>query len=1100
MKIKTKLSFGFLSLIIILCAVASLGIFMLSITFDRMNDVVNDEYKKIGLVSDIRYEFNNKAKGSSFLLLAESESERERIIDEIRSAGERGTLAIEKLRSIVDSEVGQDLLSEITLRQKDFSSMIEEEISLVQSGRIQQAENLARTEGIEIQDAFFNSIFNLVDFYEMEMNTVIADTQSENERTTLALIILSLLGILLGVGIAIQITRGIVNGLNQVSDVMADFSTGKSTMSTRIEEVRHDEIGSVAISFNNMAEALENQVERELQISKKNEEQAWMTTNLADLTTFLQSFKDLESFSHNFIQKITPIVGGKHGVFYLNENNDSEPVFNFAASYAFKKQSGTPVRFKNGEGIIGQSALVKKEILMTEVPDEYVRITSGTGDAAPKHIFVVPIVFEDCVRAVFEIASFEPFSSIEQELVLKLADYSGIIIDNISGRLKMMDLLQESQTMTEELQTQSEELTSQHEELKRFNDELEQQTKALMFSEMTLQRQQEELEQSNVELEEKAILLEDHNQKFEIKNREVEQAKVQLEEKARQLELTSKYKSEFLANMSHELRTPLNSLLILSRLLADNKTSNLSDKQVEFAKTINSAGCDLLELINDILDLSKVESGKMDLVLRDVEIQGIINFVERNFNPIAHDKGLKLQVIVEEVVEPIIRTDEKILQQVLKNLLANAFKFTNEGNVSMRISQISSQTLGMNVSDKVQGYIAFSVTDTGIGIPKNKQSIIFEAFQQADGTTSRKYGGTGLGLSISREHASLLNGEILVDSEEGVGSTFTLLIPMDAKDEMHLSYREVAATQEDALQHINGIEPNISNGQQNHMIESINDSHEHANRILILEDNRVQRESMMELITSNHPDVSIKGVSSGAEALEVLQKESFDCMIVDLGLGDMSGLQFLSEVKENKTAATLPTFIYTGKELTEREEMELKRFTDTIIVKGIKSHERLLEEISLFMRQMSDGETTTGNNSAFTKLSEETKEQFFIDKKILIVDDDVRNVFALSSILEGYDMDVKYAENGREAIDVLISNPEIDLVLMDIMMPEMDGYEAITRIRGMEKFIHLPIIALTAKAMKEDREKCIAVGASDYISKPVINEQLLSLMRVWLYK
>ena len=1094
MKIKTKLSLGFFSLIILICAIAGIGIMMLSETFGRMSEMVNEEYKKIGLVSDIRYEFNNKAKGSSYLILAESKSEQNKEIENIRAAGERGNLAIEQLKRLIETDEGQSLLSEITLRQKEFSSLIEEEISLIQAGRKQEAETLARSEGKDIQEDFFTAVFDLVNFYEMDMKEIIVDTQSENERTSLVLTFLSILGILIGLGIAIRITKDIVTGLNKVSNVMEDFSTGKSSLTTRIEEIKGDEIGLVATSFNNMAEALENQVQRELQISKKNEDQAWMTRNLADLTTFLQSFKDLESFSHNFIQKITPLVGGKHGVFYLNENEDSEPLFHLMATYAYKNESGMSRILKLGEGMIGQSALEKQPIMMTDVPDNYVRISSGTGDAAPRNIFVVPIVFEGQVRAVFEIASFEPFTSIEQELIVKLADYSGIITDNITGRIKMMELLLESQTMTEELQTQSEELSTQHEELKRFNDELEQQTKALIQSELMLQRQQEELEQSNVELEEKAVLLEEHNQKFEVKNKEVEQAKLELEEKATQLELTSKYKSEFLANMSHELRTPLNSLLILSKLLADNQTRNLSDKQVEFSKTIHSAGCDLLDLINDILDLSKVESGKMNVELKDVKVQGIIDFVQRNFKHIALDRGLEMQVILEGNVQEIVRTDEQILQQILKNLLANAFKFTKNGSVRLKISQVMAES----IIDESTTYLTFEVTDTGIGIPKNKQSIIFEAFQQADGTTSRKYGGTGLGLSISREHASVLNGKIEVISEEGRGSTFTLYIP--AKDERILEsyHQEVAATEHYVEK---DRQPEVFNSNDDQLVSwESNERESQSNRILIIEDNLVQRESMMELIQSHHSRVQIIAVSSGTEALQALQTEQFDCMIVDLGLEDMTGTYLLSKVKEMKKGIYLPIFIYTGKELTEREEMELKHFTETIIVKGTRSHERLLEEISLFINQVSEGRPTLENDHSQNPISIDTKEQFFKGKKILIVDDDVRNVFALSSILEGYDMDVLFAENGREAIDVIKKNSTIDLVLMDIMMPEMDGYEAITRIREMEQYKHLPIIALTAKAMKEDREKCIAVGASDYISKPIINHQLLSLMRVWLYK
>ena len=1086
MKIKTKLTLGFLTLIVVICAVAGLGILVLSDTFGKMNGVVNNEYKKIGLISDIRYEFNNKAKGLSYLILAESDNEKDKEIADIRAAGDRGVHSIEELESIVDSEQGRVLLADISRNQKEFSSFIEEEILLIEAGRNEEAADLNRIEGKAIQEQFFASIFSLVEYYELDMDAVIADTKLQYKRTSLALILLSIAGIILGILTSILITRGIVSGINQVSSVMGDFSSGKSKMSTRIKVEKDDEIGSLSTSFNNMAEALESQVERELEISKKNEEQAWMTKNLADLTAYLQSSSDLESFAHHFIQKTTPLVDGKHGVFYIQEEKDGQPIFNMAGAYAYKQQSGIPTSFRLGEGLVGQSALSKKVLIMTDIPDDYIRISSGTGEAKPKQIIVVPIIFEDQVRAVYEIASFEPISSIEQELLVKLADYSGIIIDNISGRIKIMEMLEESQTMTEELQTQSEELSTQHEELKRFNDELEKQTKALLESEINLQQQQEELEQSNAELEEKAVLLEEHNQKFEVKNREVEQAKLELEEKATQLELTSKYKSEFLANMSHELRTPLNSLLILSKLLADNKLSNLSEKQVEYAKTINSAGCDLLDLINDILDLSKIESGKTDIHVSEVEIKEVTDYVEKNFNPIAYDKGLIFDVRLEVEEVTTIQTDEKILQQILKNLIANAIKFTERGKIQLIISKVTNPVGVIDIFGKnndMEEYLAFNIVDTGIGIPKNKQSIIFEAFQQADGTTSRKYGGTGLGLSISREQASLLNGSIVVESEEGQGSKFTLYLPIIEEAQQQLAEKEVAITSEEIK-----------------LLPMTIDTKEHGMRILIVEDNYVQRKSMMELIQANYPSVNMVAASTGKEALDKLKVEPFNCMIVDLGLEDIAGIELLKKVKNMSNYTNFPILIYTGKELTIREEMELKHFTETIIVKGTQSHERLLDEISLFIRQLEEKPSEELTLTPSAPVFKDLKEKFFEDKKILIVDDDVRNVFALSSILEEYEMDVLFAENGKEALDVLKEHENIDLVLMDIMMPVMDGFEAIIRIRAMEQYANLPIIALTAKAMKEDREKCLEVGASDYISKPIINHQLLSLMRVWLYR
>jgi len=1078
MNIKKKLTLGFLALIIILSLVAGIGIGTLMETFNKMNEVVNDEYKKIGLISDIRYEFNNKAKGISYLVLTESESEMEDEIENIRSAGDRGSIAIEELESLINTDEGAELLLEIKQKRLNFSDLVEREITLVQDGKKQEASELVRTEGKAIQEEFFDSLFKFVNYYETDMDAALVEADSDYQKTSIVLTILALSGIVLGIIISIVITRSIVKGINHVSNVMSDFSSGQSNLSSRIENITKDELGQLSISFNTMAETLENQVKKELEISTKNEEQAWMMKNLADLTTYLQSSKDLISFSRNFIQKVTPMVGGKYGVFYLREEKDEEPVFKLTGAYAYKQHDDTNSTISLGEGLIGQCALSKKTISLVDIPKNYINISSGVGKAIPKQILIIPIVFEDKVRAIYEIASFQQFSSIEQKLLEELADYSGIIIDNIAGRYKMMELLQESQTMTEELQTQSEELSSQHEELKRFNEELETQTTALIQSELTLQQQATELEQSNSELEEKALLLEEHNQKYEIKNKEVEKAKTELEEKATQLELTSKYKSEFLANMSHELRTPLNSLLILSKLLADNNSHNLSAKQVEYAHTINSAGCDLLDLINDILDLSKIESGKIDIQVKEVKIQDITDLVERNFNAIAYDKGLEFHVVKDVQAEEILHTDEKILQQILKNLIANAIKFTGSGSVTLHISHVSRDNLDINVEEE-NNYISFSVIDTGIGIPQNKKAIIFEAFQQADGTTSRKYGGTGLGLSISREHASLLNGEIVVDSEEGKGSTFKLFIPTNLNHRVPSVEREVASSLEEIVVY-----------EERELTDV-------GSRILIVEDSNIQRDSIKDLVSSNYSNITLTVVTSGKEALSALQVKHYDCIILDLGFEDMTGIELLKKLKEQNLWMNTPIIIYTGKELTVREEMELKHFTEIIIVKGINSSERLLNEISLFISQEYKNDKEEFLFSPITPVN--TNDVFFRGKKILIVDDDVRNVFALSSILEEYDMNVLFAENGIEALSALSMNTDIDLVLMDIMMPEMDGFEAISKIREMEQFKDLPIIALTAKAMQEDREKCISVGASDYISKPIINDQLLSLMRVWLY-
>jgi CheY-like chemotaxis protein len=781
--------------------------------------------------------------------------------------------------------------------------------------------------------------------------------------------------------------------------------------------------------------------------------------------------------------------------------------------------------------------------------------------------------------------------------------------------MRTEELLVQSQSLAEELQTQQEELTE-------TNKRLESQAKSLQASEELLKQQQEELQQTNEELEEKARLLTAQNEEVEQKNREVEQAKRQLEDKARQLALTSKYKSEFLANMSHELRTPLNSLLILAKLLSDNPESNLNDKQVEFAKTIHSSGQDLLTLINDILDLSKIESGMMSVALSDVPFRDVADTAERMFRQMANDKGLEFKIDLAPNLPSSIHTDPTRLQQVLKNLLGNAFKFTERGSVTLKAeTAISGWSRDHDVLDRAPSVIAFSVTDTGIGIPDDKQRIIFEAFQQADASTTRRFGGTGLGLSISREIARLLGGEIRVESEPGQGSTFTLYIPQtyvasiasrertveaalppaaeearvsdmprheepivivdeavpDDRDSIQTGDRTVLIVEDDvtfarilldmardkgfkglvatrgesALNlaaryrpdaitldielpdmegwtvldrlkhdrvtrhipvHIISADEEISRGlrlgafaqmQKPVTKEALDDAFsriqgflERPNRsLLVVEDNEQQRNAIVELVGDG--DVEITGVGTGEEALEVLRQRRFDCMVLDLGLPDMSGFEFINRMKNELQIHDLPIVVYTGRELSRKEENELKRMTDAIIVKDVRSPDRLLDETALFLHRVEEN-LPEQKRRMLEQLHE--SDPVLVGKKALIVDDDMRNIYALTSLLERHKMNVIYAESGAEGIDLLRNTPDVDVVLMDVMMPEMDGYEAMRRIRAIDDYKNLPMIALTAKAMKGDREKCMEAGASDYITKPIDAQQLVSLLRVWLYR
>jgi CheY-like chemotaxis protein/signal transduction histidine kinase/HAMP domain-containing protein len=1102
--------------------------------------------------------------------------------------------------------------------------------------------------------------------------------------------------------------------VRNIADVATAVTKGDLTRQITVEA--QGELDELKQNINQMIGNLRETTER-------NQEQDWLKTNLAKFSRMMQGQKDLESVSRLIMSELTPLVSAHHGAFFIQEGDASAPMLKLIASYAYRARKNVSNRFGVGEGLVGQAALEKQPILLTNVPDDYIQITSGLGEAPPRNIIVLPILFEGEVKAVIELASFLPFSAIHQTFLDQLAESIGVVLNMIQANMRTEELLEQSQKLTQELQSQSKELQQQQEELKRSNTELEAQARTLRQSEELLKEQQEELQQVNEELEEKASLLAEQNAKVEQKNREVESARQALEEKAQQLALSSKYKSEFLANMSHELRTPLNSLLILAKLLTENKDKNLTGKQVEFAQTIYSSGTDLLNLINDILDLSKVEAGKMEVNVTDVTVRDVTDFVERTFRPVAEQKGLSFTVDAAPDSPSPIFTDGQRLQQVLKNLLSNAFKFTERGNVTLSIRRADKgRRFAARTLDKADDVIAFGVKDTGIGIAREKQQLIFEAFQQADGTTSRKYGGTGLGLSISREIARLLGGEIHVESTPAQGSTFTLFLPVkyheqdrkrledelmsgprperlrsqaatdraaarassrerenasasasasprpalpplreaerrvamssapgagasggatttsssstggaasinenktaepsdswklpdlssigmedasdstdagvdtlappmedlprphgfeDDRDDLQPGDRVVLIVEDDAnfahilldlardkgykgivghdgevgLQLAHAYRPDaitldidmpgidgwavldrlkhhpdtrhipvhiitgIRERQQGLKAgaiaylekpvtkEALDDSFnrishfidQQVKRLLVVEDDDVQRAAMIDLIA--HEDVEITAVATAEEALRDLAQTHYDCMVLDLGLqGRQDGFQLLETVKGDPAMRELPIIIYTGKELSQEEETRLRRFADTIIIKDVKSPERLLDETALFLHRV-EAKLPEQKRRMLERLH--NADAVFAGKHVLIVDDDVRNIFSLTSVLEDHGMRVSFAENGRQAIDLLKGTPDVDLVLMDVMMPEMDGYETTRAIRQISELRNLPIIALTAKAMKGDREKCIAAGASDYITKPVDTEQLLSLMRVWLYR
>ena len=1025
--------------------------------------------------------------------------------------------------------------------------------------------------------------------------------------------------------------RDLVDNVNRLAAnltiqvrAIADVATAvtKGNLSQSIDV---DALGEVAALKDNINAMIRNLRET----TEKNAAQDWLKTNLAKFTWLLQGQRDLAAVSRMILSELAPVVAAQHGVFYINEGNGA-PELRLLASYAYTQRKHLANRFRAGEGLVGQCALERSPILVSDVPDDYVQISSGLGEATPRNIVVLPVLFEGDVKAVIELASFHGFSDIQLSFLNQLTESIGIVLNTIAAMTRTEELLKQSQSLTNEL-------TMRQQELSETNTRLEQQARSLRASEERLRQQQDELQQTNEELEqqqqelqqtneelqEKAELLAKQNREVENKNREIELARVAIEEKAEQLALISKYKSEFLANMSHELRTPLNSLLILSKMLADNQEGNLAPKQVEFASAIHSSGAELLALIDEILDLAKIESGTMHATIQPLLTADLCDQLERMFRQIATAKGLDFQIGLAPDVPPTIDTDAQWLQRILKNLLSNAFKFTETGGVRLEVSVARGETPSDALVGLTPGAMAFSVIDTGIGIPPEKHTIVFEAFQQADGTTGRKYGGTGLGLSISRELARRLGGEITLTSAVGQGSTFTLHLPQgrdalaalrieegmsmptDVYGGMHhtqqsptlsavvepelmpeiaddrgaiaagdkvvliveddpalaptllevarqMGFRGIVTSRGDAamaLAHRHGpdaITLDIQLGETDawrvldqlkhdpatrhipvHII-SIADERQRAlklgafahltrpvtreaiertftsirafidrrvKNLLVVEDDDVERASIVELIGND--DVHVTAVATGEEALDAIEQKQYDCMVVDLGLSDMSGFELLEELRSRERLRQLPVIVYTGKALSKREEAKLRRVAETIIVKDVKSPDRLLDETTLFLHRVQENLP-----EAKRRMLDQLRhaDPALAGRTVLIVDDDLRNTFALASALEQYQMHVIPAENGKDAIEILKSRPGIDAVLMDVMMPEMDGYEATRAIRALPPMRRLPVIALTAKAMPGDRDLCIDAGASDYITKPVDTDQLISLLRVWLYR
>jgi HAMP domain-containing protein/CheY-like chemotaxis protein/signal transduction histidine kinase len=971
------------------------------------------------------------------------------------------------------------------------------------------------------------------------------------------------------------LAANLTNQVRAIAEVATAVTKGDLTRSVQVEA--RGEVSELKDNINAMIGNLRVTTDR-------NKEQDWLKTNLAKFSRMMQGQRDLVTVGKLLLSELAPLVNAQQGIIYVMDGVAESPHLRELASYADEPYEGRePRRYGMGEGLVGQAAVDRQRLLLTDIPGDSIHIRAGLLHSRPRNVVVLPVLYEGHVKAVIELASLGEFTPAQLAFLEQLTgSIIGVVLNTIEATMRTEGLLQQSQQLATELQTQ-----------------------------------QTELQQTNEELANKAKLLAEQNAEVERKNQEIELARRALEDKAAELALTSRYKSEFLANMSHELRTPLNSILILGQQLSENADGNLTTRQVEFANTIHGAGTDLLNLISDILDLSKIESGTVTVECEDLLFTHLRETIERNFRHEADARKLSFTADFDQRLGRAITTDSKRLLQVLKNLLSNAFKFTERGGVRLHVGVATGGWSNDHpVLSQAPSVVEFSVSDTGIGIPPEKQRIIFEAFQQADAGTARKYGGTGLGLAISRELAHLLGGEIRLNSIAGSGSTFTLYLPLSylgpaysrggaaqapaaaaaavasfqpvvlpvirteeipddrealqpedavllvAEDDPHYArilvdlarargFKVVLArTGSDALTLVRKYPPTAvsldvflpdmlgwtvlsqlkRNPETRHIpvqILTIEDERQyglergafsfltkgvttegleealerlksftanHVRRLLVVEDDPAEQLSVRELL--GHDDVEITTVGTGSEALAALRAGSFDCVVLDLRLPDMSGFDLLAEVQADASLNRTPIVVFTGRELSDQEEIELRKNAKSIVLKGVRSPERLLDETALFLHRVI-ADLPPAKQKMIETLHE--SDEPLTGRKVLVVDDDIRNIFALNSLLERHSMEVITATNGQEAINLVESTDDLSLVLMDVMMPEMDGYETMRRIRSNQKFRLLPIIALTAKAMKGDREKCLEAGASDYVAKPVNTDQLLSLVRMWLH-
>ncbi|TBL79935.1 response regulator [Paenibacillus thalictri] len=939
MSLKTKLYLGSGVVILLMSVLCWFVLQIQSVLQHNMNGIV-DRYEKARLADTSRFEISEMERRLSLMLLNKDSTQMQKALGKIQTNKDNAVDALKTLENKQLDPIVKDRLQQVYLALETHDEMESQITAAFAANKMPEATKLLEQDVKHINELLYPAIEQMSKYQDDEIATASEESTRLKRIALWTGVLLTLFTVLMSISITFWMTRTITRRLGRMVRVMNDISDGPYQDLPRVETEASDELGLMAASLNHMSTALEEHALREQQYQKEMEDESWLQSNSAEIMNLLRGIHDVSELAQVFISHTAKAIGSPYAVFYIKQSEKDSAIFERAGAYAYAGSALGKKAFRVGEGLVGQCAMSGEAISLSHVPEKYAPVQSGLGQAPPSYVLLIPVLYHGTVTAVLEFAGFTEIGELERKLISEVTELLGVVIDSVQSHVRIERLLFEAHQHQSELQSQAEELQSQAEEL-------------LL--------QQEELRTSNEQLEKQ------HKQS-QLRADELELIRAELEQKAREVEMASGYKSEFLANMSHELRTPLNSLLILAQLLLENKEGTLLPKQLEFVRTIHQSGHELLHLINDILDISKVESGKMAVVPEECVLEELVEGLEKRFRPIVQKKGLEFNLSIDSDVPRTLFTDGQRLQQIVTNLLSNAAKFTEYGEVRLDIYMPGEEERKrVRNAGQASSVAAFAVSDTGIGISTEKHRLIFEAFQQADGSTSRSYGGTGLGLSISRQLAQLLGGSIYVDSEQGKGSRFTLFVPV------------------------------------------------------ALESSGKEKDGVVPLAA---PAAAAPNVANEAGPVAALAEA----------------------------------------------------------VSGSREAAPGLEQAPSAMPVSAIGESLLDG------------------KRVLIVDDDMRNVFALTTALESHGMKVAFAENGGDAIELLCKGEPVDIVLMDIMMPKIDGYEAMRAIRRMPERAELPIIALTAKAMKQDRERCLEAGASDYIGKPVQLNQLLSLIRVWLYR